>query len=295
MRASSGMSENLRTSFPKPLAPVALVLALLGSVNMVAAQSAPPPAPRQVIAAPPPAPAAQAAPPAAAPPAAQPAQGVPGAYAQPPGGYPQQQAYPPPATYQQPPPGTYQQPPPGTYQQPPPGTYQQPPPGTYQQPPPGYVAYPNSQPLYQPSGQPVPFRRPRASRGLMISGISVLGASYLLAMSIGVGLLSDNDNYNNDDDCNSNCRAVGRWLFVPVAGPFVAMSRAEKGDWGLWFLGMIEVVGAGLMTGGIIKYKNSKRAADMQGYSWTLPHDRKLTVDVASSARFAGPRLRLDF
>ena len=63
------------------------------------------------------------------------------------------------------------------------------------------------------------------------------------------------------------------------------MSKTDDGDWGLWMLGMIEVVGAGLMTGGIIKYRNSKRAADMQGYSWSLPHDRKLTVE--SAARFA--------
>jgi hypothetical protein len=276
------MPEILRSSFPARLfTPVALVLSLLASANMVAAQSAPPPAPRQIIAAPPPAPPAAAAPAPLAPPAAQ---GVPGAYAQPPlaapppgaypesaqqpGAYPQQQSYPQQQTY------------------PPPAGYQQ-------QPPPGYVAYPNSQPLYQPSG-PVPFRPRRASKGMMIAGISILGGSYLLAMSIGVGLLSDSDQYDSDN-CDSSCLAVGRWLFVPVAGPFVAMSHTDSGDWALWMLGMVELVGAGLMTGGIIKYRNSKRANDMQGYSWNLPHDRKLTVDMASSARFMGPRLRLDF
>lgn len=128
----------------------------------------------------------------------------------------------------------------------------------------------------------------------MIAGASILGGSYLLAMSVGVGLLSDSNEYDSDY-CDASCRSVGRWLFLPVAGPFVAMWHADSGDWALWFLGMVELVGAGLTTGGIIKYRNSKRANDMQGYSWSLPHDRKLTVDMSSSARFVGPRLRLDF
>lgn len=127
---------------------------------------------------------------------------------------------------------------------------------------------------------------------MMIAGISILGGSYLLAMGIGVGLLDEDD--EDFSDCE-HCSDVAPWLFVPVAGPFIAMSKTSDGDWGLWMLGMVELVGAGLMTGGIIKYRNSKRAADMQGYSWSLPHDRKLTVDVGSSARFVGPRLRLDF
>jgi hypothetical protein len=276
------MSENLRTSFPRSLTPLAAGLALLGSVNLVAAQSAPPPPPRQIIAAPPPAPAPAAAPaPVQAAPAPAPAvgQGVPGAYAQPPAAtYPQQpqQGYADPAAQ------------PGAYPQQQQGY---PPPASYQQPPPGYVAYPNSQPLYQPSG-PVPFRPRRASKGMMIAGISILGGSYLLAMGVGVGLLDEDD--DDFDECE-HCADVAPWLFVPVVGPFVAMSKTSDGDWGLWMLGMIELVGAGLMTGGIIKYRHSKRAADMQGYSWNLDNGRKLTVDMASSTRFAGPRLRLDF
>lgn len=272
MRASASMSTNLRTSFPSPLAHLAFALSLFSSANLVAAQSAPPPAPRQVIPAPPPA--APSAPPAAGYPAAPPpAQPQPQAYPQQaqPGAYPQQTQ-----------PGAYPQ---ESYQQPP-GAYQAPPAG-YGQPPPyqGYQSGPG--PIYQPA-------RRRPSRGLMITGASILGASYLLSIAIGAALL-DEENDPDDYDYCANCEDVAPWLFMPVAGPFIAMSQTDDGDWGLWFLGMVQVVGTGLMVGGIVKYKNSKRASDMQGYSWDLGNERKLTLDVSGSTRSAGPRLKLAF
>jgi hypothetical protein len=292
------------------LAQLGLTLSLLSSANLVAAQSAPPQAPppakRQVIAAPPP-----AAPPATPPASSYPAPPPPGAYpqaappaqgyAQPqqgsypqqaPQGYPQQapQAYPQQQAPQQ---GYPQQ---GYQQQP--GAYPQAPAQNgYAQPPQGYpppAGY--AQPYQTPVGQPPPMWRPhRPSRGLMIAGASILGGSYLLSIAIGSALLDEDDDEEDDYDSCEDCEEIAPWLFLPVAGPFVAMSKTESGDPGLWLLGMIQVVGAGLMTGGIIKYKNSKRAADMQGYSWNLPHDRKLTLDLASTTRFAGPRLRLAF
>ena len=97
-----------------------------------------------------------------------------------------------------------------------------------------------------------------------------------------------------DNDCR-RCDEVAPWLFVPLVGPFIGMSKTDDGDWGLWFLGMVEAVGAGLMVGGIIRYQNTKRASEAASYSWDLSHDRKLTLDMSTSSRMVGPRLRLAF
>ena len=126
----------------------------------------------------------------------------------------------------------------------------------------------------------------------MIAGISVFSGAYLLSAAIGGGILDDRNDSSNG---NWNHTLVGRWLFVPLVGPFVAMSHAGDGSWGLWFLGMVQLVGAGLTTGGVIRYKNSKRALDAQGMTWDLGHNRALTLDVQSGARSVGPHMRLAF
>ena len=127
----------------------------------------------------------------------------------------------------------------------------------------------------------------------MIAGASILGGSYLLSATIGVGILDDRHDYDHGGSWDRGF--VGRWLFVPIAGPFVAMSRAGDGGWGLWLLGMIQLVGAGLTTGGIIRYNNTKRAIDAQGLSWELGHKRLLTLDVQSGQRAVGPHVKLNF
>ncbi|MDB4988176.1 MAG: hypothetical protein JWN04_3354 [Myxococcaceae bacterium] len=125
---------------------------------------------------------------------------------------------------------------------------------------------------------------------MMIAGASIFGGSYLLSMVIGAALIDN----NSDTNC-SDCRSVGRWLFVPIVGPFAAMADSHHGDVGLLLLGMVELVGAGLLTGGIIRYRNSKRALDAQGFSWNLEHNRKLSLNLQASERSAGPRMRLAF
>jgi hypothetical protein len=251
-----------------------LVVSLLGQSALTFAQAAPPP---------------QAPPPAAAPPAQT--------------TYPAQPA-PPPSNYQQ------QQPqgaPPGSFQPAPSPLYPQ----QQQGYPPPQQAYPQQQypqqqypqqqypqqgyqPGYQqPQGRWQPPHRPRTRKGLMITGISILGGSYLLTVAIASALL-DEDEYDPSDYPNQD--KVARWLFLPVVGPFIGMSQTDEGDWGLWFLGMLQVVGAGLMIGGIVQYKNSKRAAQMEGFThWKLPGNRELALDMTTSARSAGPRLKLTF
>jgi len=297
------MNTTSRPSVVSPLAQFALTLSLLSSANLAFAQNAPPAAPppakRQVIAAPPPAP--PAPPPQAAPAQAYPAapapQPAPGAYPQQaPQGYPQQ-------GYAQPSQQGYAQPPPPAQGYPQQGyAGQAPPPPQQGYPQQGYAA--PAQSYAPPAGYAQPYQTPaqaqlqyrpvrRPSRGLMIAGASILGGAYLVSIAVGSALL-DEDEGDDYDSCE-HCEEIAPWLFLPVAGPFVAMSKTRDGDAGLWLLGMVQVVGAGLMTGGIIKYKNSKRAADMQGFSWNLPHDRRLTLDIATSTRFSGPRVKVAF
>jgi hypothetical protein len=250
--------------------PLAAALALLAQASLVAAQATPAPAAPTPPAHAAPAQAAPAAPPQAAPPA-------------PPPGYP---AAPPP---QQPYYAPAQQPQPyyapGQGYAAPQGYA--PPQGAYQQPyaPAPYSSYPSN-------GYRGPLR-PR--RGMMITGASILGGSYLLSMFVGSIVLDNrNGGWDSGETCD-NCRAVGRWLFVPLAGPFIAMSQTDEGDPGLWLLGMLQLVGAGLTTGGIIRYQNSKQALEAQGLSWNLGRDKKLTLDVQSGLRSVGPRMRIDF
>jgi hypothetical protein len=193
-------------------------------------------------------------------------------------------AAPPPAAA---PPAQYGAPPP-QYGAPPP-QYGAPPP-QYGAPPPQYApGYPP--PGYPPPGYPPVSHPPRPSKGLMISGIAVLGGSYLVAMLIGTILLDE----EATDTC-IDCDAVGPLLFIPVVGPFVAMGPAVDGEGALALLGAIEVVGLGLMIGGIIRYVSTKRAAQAQGYyGLSLPEGRSLSLDFAATPARFGPTLKLHF
>jgi len=268
MRASKVMAESSR--IVRSLA-FALALSLLGDAASSSAQATP--APTQ------PAPAPTQAPPPAYPGNAPPPAAAPSSPQQP---YQQQQ-------YQQ---QQYQQ------QQYPQQQYPQqgaPPPAGYapqQSPLVGQPAQPGygAQPGYAQQTVPwQPPRRVRTRKGLMIAGIAVFGAFYVLSSGIGSALMDEGSDWDNHHD-------VGRLLFIPLVGPFVAMSQTNEGDWGLWWLGMGQVAGAGMLVGGIIQYVNSKRRAEAEGFAqWKLPGERKLSLDMATSATFAGPRMRLAF
>jgi hypothetical protein len=130
---------------------------------------------------------------------------------------------PPPPGFEPPPPGVqYGQPPPA-YGQPPPG-YGQPPAGyppPYYPPPPAYV-----QPLGPKTiddweeGQPVPAGyRPvtRVRKGLIIAGAVTFGTTYILSALAGA---VDHDTGNKE---------LGG-LFVPCAGPFIAMGTLSSNN-----------------------------------------------------------------
>lgn len=254
---------------------LAITVSLLGLATMASAQAGPPAeqvSPQQA-----PAPAAQPSAPVAYP-AEAPQGAVPAESAPPQQGYTPQQA---PLGGQQP---AYSTTPPGYYGQP---GYVQP---GYGQPGYGHVGY-----------DPQRWQPPRRTRrGLMFAGIAVLSAAYLLSVSVGAATLDNNDyNENEYDEYGSSDlwgRDAARWLFVPVLGPFIGMSQTDDGDGPLVLLGMAQMVGIGLTVGGVILYKNTREAAAREGFTqWKLPKGRALSVDMATSARFTGPRLRMSF
>lgn len=131
----------------------------------------------------------------------------------------------------------------------------------------------------------------------MIAGLAIFGGAYLLSTSIAAALFEDDDERDYNYDRCESCNRVAPWLFLPVFGPFVAMSKTHDsaGDWGLWMLGMVQVVGAALTIGGAVRYRNTKREAERQFASWKLGDDRRLTLGLSASPRATGPNLRIDF
>jgi hypothetical protein len=151
-------------------------------------------------------------------------------------------------------------------------------------------AYPQQYPQqvypapYAPPAPPPP-RKPKVKRGMLAAGISVLAASYGISLITGAILV--------DADC---CEEVGAMMMIPIAGPYLAADAAEDGKGLLVLLGTVQVVGTGLLIGGLVRYHKSKNAAEQQGYySWRLPHERSLGVTMSSSPALVGPRLQLRF
>jgi hypothetical protein len=170
--------------------------------------------------------------------------------------------------------------------------------------PPPQQGYPPPQQGYAPPQQPY-YQQPyvttgtaprprRPSRALLITGASIFGGAYLISALVGAAIV-DEDDY--DDDGYSSCRncdSIGGWLFLPVAGPWVAMKDTDN-DGGLAFLGMLQLVGAGLTIGGIVRFVNTKRQYEAGLASWDFERGRQLTLDVSSTPVLTGPRMKLQF
>jgi hypothetical protein len=124
---------------------------------------------------------------------------------------------------------------------------------------------------------------------LLIGGACTLGASYLLSATIGLAVMGQ-----SEYEC-IDCKDVGPWLLLPVLGPFIGAGQAVEGGGLLSLLGVVQVAGLGLLIGGIVRYKNTKRRALEQGYAFELRNNRTLTLDVATTSRFSGPNLKLRF
>lgn len=173
---------------------------------------------------------------------------------------------------------------------PPPAGYAQPAP--YGQPVPYAQPAPYGQPYYaQPYAPPPRRQRPfRPRRGLMVAGISMLAATYMVAIVSGAVML-DMDR----EEC-AHCKDVGPLLFIPWVGPFAAISQADEGDGMLALLGALQLGGAALTIGGVVVYFKSKKRAEEQGLiSFDLREGRTLALDLDTSPLRFGPAARLRF
>lgn len=133
---------------------------------------------------------------------------------------------------------------------------------------------------------PPPKLRPRFKTGLLITGIAILGASYGVALTAGMGFTGGS--------CKK-CQDIGIPLLVPVVGPFFAARNVKNGRGALIFLGVPQVIGAALAIGGYYRYRNSKTRAQQDGYVVELTGGRTLVLDVSVAPALVGPRLDLRF
>ena len=147
-----------------------------------------------------------------------------------------------------------------------------------------YRGYPQPYPPVVYVTQPARPATPQPRRTLMIAGVSVLLASYGVAVISGAALV--------DSDC---CEDVGWALLIPVAGPYIAAGVADDGKGLLVLLGTIQVVGLGLTVGGAVQYALTKNAARTSGLSFKLPRGGDLSLDMSASPRLLGPAMRVRF
>jgi hypothetical protein len=144
--------------------------------------------------------------------------------------------------------------------------------------------------LGYPVTYPEPPVRPRPAKGMLIAGIASFSAGYLVGVVTGAVLVSP-----SQEDCVS-CKDVGKFLFVPLAGPFLAMPDARfPSDYPLALLGIFQLGTAGMLVGSIVVYMRSKRRLEREPYPLLLHGLRRLAFDVHASPFHAGPSMTLRF
>jgi hypothetical protein len=159
-----------------------------------------------------------------------------------------------------------------------------PPPQGYPAPPPQGYAPPPLPAVQARDGeygraQPTVYQRPaRRSKGLLIAGPIVLGASYGLTALVGLQMMSYNT--NNPGSYCENCDTAGPRLLIPVLGPWLATPYAD-GDDGkavTVVLGLAQATGVILTIVGISRYAASApgrtTAANPRGLQFALVPDR---------------------
>jgi len=114
-----------------------------------------------------------------------------------------------------------------------------PPPAYTPPPPPVVTRVIVAQPPYKPYKQLKPLPR---RKGLMITGWIVLGVSYLLTASNAADLYDRCPGMSNPQ----RCRDLARDMFIPIAGPFMAMEHTKwaTDDYSLAVSGSLQSAGA---------------------------------------------------
>jgi hypothetical protein len=129
--------------------------------------------------------------------------------------------------------------------------------------PPGYV-YPAG---YAPAATPAPVTlagKPEAPvrrrKGLLIAGSITLGASYLVTVLTGVGVMNHDPLKNPDLKC-TECDTVGKLYLLPVLGPWLAVPIDKDLRAASVLLGIGQGVGLTLAIIGYSSFSKSKPQA----------------------------------
>ncbi|KIG13912.1 hypothetical protein DB30_07407 [Enhygromyxa salina] len=101
--------------------------------------------------------------------------------------------------------------------------------------------------------------------GMTISGYTIFGTSYLISALVGtisLDLAAD----------VGGTGVYGKRMLIPVAGPFLAIPRADSATGGLFtgFLGVVQIGGLVLGTAGAIKFGRANRQLRLSANSGGL-------------------------
>jgi hypothetical protein len=113
---------------------------------------------------------------------------------------------------------------------------------------------------------PKQYKPPPRRSGLMIAGVFTFGASYI-GTAFNAAYIYDNCHRATDE---SRCRQLSTKMFIPVAGPFMAIkeSRSATNRVKLGFLGGVQTAGAAMaVVGGVMHIRDGRanRVIDHRG------------------------------
>jgi hypothetical protein len=135
----------------------------------------------------------------------------------------------------------------------------------------GFVPYARRPPVLDyTAGDPIPIGyhlEERHPKWMLITGPTTLGGAYFISVlnagAIGGCFLAAGS-------CTPTDSAY-QWLYVPLAGPFIALSHTTRGAPGLVFLGTAQIVGLGIWATGLL-VTTTKLVPDLYGTkTWIIP------------------------
>jgi hypothetical protein len=121
---------------------------------------------------------------------------------------------------------------------------------------------PPDEPAAEPDAPPAPPEpaappRPERRKALLIAGAATFGGGYLVAVLVGWVSYSE-AGIPEDEEC-IDCKDVGKRLFIPLVGPFLAIgvSEGKEGKVVAGLMGGVQAIGLALAVIGTIVYVKS--------------------------------------
>lgn len=132
-------------------------------------------------------------------------------------------------------------------------------------PPPTLVAPPPVQPSFIDPHRASLLQQRNSGIGMTISGFTMFGTSYLISALVGTISID----YANSIGGSGK---YGKRMLIPIAGPFLAIPRADSATGGLFtgLLGVIQVGGFVLGTAGAIRIGRANRQLQLSSSSGGL-------------------------